>query len=364
MHIKQLTEKIVFDWWIFMGFVSFAVISVVLLYSSGSGQLFYAQKQLIYYLVCLITLFFVAQIPVQQIQKFSPFFYILLVMMLVFVFLKGQGQGAQRWIELGLFNIQPSEFMKVVLPIMLSWWLEKTNNSRNYLAIGLVYLLIVSIPLALIILQPDLGTSIMIGLTAGVIILLVGMPWKYILGLIALCLTVVPFLWVNMHSYQKQRVLTFLDPYTDPLGHGYHTIQSQIAIGSGGLSGKGWLQGTQSQLNFVPEQHTDFIFSLLAEEFGFLGILALFALYTFVLLRGLYIAYQAQETFARVLAASLIISFFLNAVVNMSMVLGLLPIVGLPLPLISYGGSSMLTHSLAFGLIMAISSERLYLLRK
>ena len=353
------------DAFLTIGFLLMTMTSLVLLYSAGGGELVYIKKQFINACIAFAALIFIAQIPVQFIHRIVPFCYFLGVLALIFVLTSGHaGKGAQRWLNLGFITIQPSEFMKILLPLMLAWWLDKTiNASPSYFAwIG--FAIISAIPLSLVILQPDLGTSIMIATTAIFIIVLSGISWKILFAAGSVAIASLPLLWINMHAYQKSRVLTFLDPAKDPLGAGYQTIQSQIAISTGRLEGKGWLNGTQSQLNFVPEQHTDFIFSILAEEFGFLGVIALFALLFAILLRGLSIAYQSENTFTRLLSATLIAGFFLNCIVNIAMVVGLLPIVGLPLPFISYGGSSLLTHAIGFGILMSCCKTKLYWLRK
>ncbi len=363
--LKSFAALITIDWYLLLLFLIFAVVSLVLLYSAGSGEFQYVQKQALNFLIAFISMLVIAQLPVRHIRTLTPWIYLLFIGLLIFVLFAGQtGKGAQRWISFGGISLQPSEIVKVILPAMLVWWLEKTRGSNQSIIVWLGFIILTCVPLALIVLQPDLGTSLMISANVIIIIIAIGVSKKKIAGLFALGISALPILWLNMHAYQKSRVLTFLDPFKDPLGHGYHVIQSQTAIGSGGIVGKGWLNGTQSQLNFVPEQHTDFIFSLLAEEFGFIGIIVLFLLYFCVLIRGLLIAWNAQNFFTQVLAISLTTSFFINAIVNIAMVTGLLPVVGLPLPLISYGGSALLTHALAFGLLISIGSHKLYIINK
>jgi rod shape determining protein RodA len=247
--------------------------------------------------------------------------------------------------------------VKLAVPLMIAWYLAKQPLPPKLKTIALTFILI-AIPVGLVAKQPDLGTSLLVG-SAGIFALfLAGISWRFIITLFGLAAAAAPVVWINMHNYQKQRVLTFLDPEKDPLGSGYHIIQSKIAIGSGGLFGKGWFNGTQSQLDFLPERHTDFIFAVLSEEFGLVGVLLLLSLYLFVILRGLYIASQAQETFGRLLAGSLILVFFVYLFVNTGMVSGLLPVVGVPLPLVSYGGTSLVTLMAGFGILMSIHTHR------
>jgi rod shape determining protein RodA len=291
-------------------------------------------------------------------QRWAPWIYGLGILLLIGVLLFGDiGKGAQRWLNLGVFKFQPSEMVKLAVPLMIAWYLAKQPLPPKLKTIALTFILI-AIPVGLIAKQPDLGTSLLVG-SAGIFALfLAGISWRFIITLFGLAAAAAPVVWMNMHNYQKQRVLTFLDPEKDPLGSGYHIIQSKIAIGSGGLFGKGWFNGTQSQLDFLPERHTDFIFAVLSEEFGLVGVLLLLLLYLFVILRGLYIASQAQETFGRLLAGSLILVFFVYLFVNTGMVSGLLPVVGVPLPLISYGGTSLVTLMAGFGILMSIHTHR------
>jgi rod shape determining protein RodA len=279
------------------------------------------------------------------------------LLLLAVLFFGDVGKGAQRWLNLGVFKFQPSEMVKLAVPLMIAWYLAKQPLPPKLKTIALTFTLI-AIPVGLIAKQPDLGTSLLVG-SAGIFALfLAGISWRFIITLFGLAAAAAPVVWINMHNYQKQRVLTFLDPEKDPLGSGYHIIQSKIAIGSGGLFGKGWFNGTQSQLDFLPERHTDFIFAVLSEEFGLVGVLLLLSLYLFVILRGLYIASQAQETFGRLLSGSLILVFFVYLFVNTGMVSGLLPVVGVPLPLVSYGGTSLVTLMAGFGILMSIHTHR------
>jgi len=284
--------------------------------------------------------------------------------MLVGVLLFGvSSKGAQRWLDLGVTRFQPSELMKIAVPMMVAWYI-----GRNHLPPRVIHLTIgfaiVMVPTVLIKEQPDLGTSILIASSGIFVLFLSGLSWRLIGFFSAtIALAAWPFWHYGMHDYQRQRVLTFLDPESDPLGSGYHIIQSKIAIGSGGIEGKGWLQGTQSQLEFLPERHTDFIFSVLSEEFGLFGVCLLLCMYLFIIGRGLYIAVNAQDAFGKLLAGALTLTFFVYVFVNIGMVSGLLPVVGVPLPLISYGGTSMVTLMAGFGIIMSIATDKRMLLK-
>jgi len=268
--------------------------------------------------------------------------------------------GSQRWINLGLFRFQPSEMMKLAVPLMVAWYLSDKTLPPNYQTIAIAIVLTL-VPALLIADQPDLGTALLITAAGMFVLLLSGIHWYLIVGSIMLAVISAPVFWYILHDYQQQRILTLLNPEADPLGTGYHIIQSKIAIGSGGIYGKGWLNGTQSHLEFLPECSTDFIFAVYGEEFGLVGSIFLLGIYLFILTRGVYIAVEAQDTFARLIAGSLIFTFFVYIFVNMGMVIGLLPVVGLPLPLISYGGTSSVTLMAGFGLLMAVHTHRRFL---
>lgn len=312
----------------------------------------------------IIGMFVLAQIPPATLKRLVILMYCLGLLMLVGVLLFGvSSKGAQRWLDLGITRFQPSELMKLAVPMMVAWYIGRNHLPPRplHLIIGFA---IVMLPTLLIKEQPDLGTSILIASSGVFVLFLSGLSWRLI-GFLSsvVALAAWPFWHYGMHDYQKQRVLTFLDPESDPLGSGYHIIQSKIAIGSGGIEGKGWLQGTQSQLEFLPERHTDFIFSVLSEEFGLFGVCILLSLYLFIIGRGLFIAVNAQEAFGKLLAGSLTLTFFVYIFVNIGMVSGLLPVVGVPLPLISYGGTSMVTLMAAFGIIMSIATDKRMLLK-
>ncbi len=347
------------DWPLFVGLLLLSALGLVVLYSAGGESSDVLFRQCVRLGLAFAVMIVVAQIPPHQFERWAPLLFGVGVVMLIAVLLVGTiGKGAQRWLDLGLFRFQPSELMKLALPMMVAWYLAGDTLPPKKRVIAVAGL-IIAIPSILIIKQPDLGTSILIASSGLCALLLAGISWKLIFGFGLISAAGAPLLWFfGMHDYQRQRVLTFLNPESDPLGAGYHIIQSKIAIGSGGLFGKGWLNGTQSQLEFLPERTTDFIFAVLAEEFGFIGILVLLLIYLYIIVRGLYIASQAQDTFTRLLAGSLTLTFFVYIFVNIGMVSGMLPVVGLPLPLVSYGGTSMVTMMTGFGILMSIHTHR------
>ncbi|HEY9150383.1 MAG TPA: rod shape-determining protein RodA [Gammaproteobacteria bacterium] len=299
-----------------------------------------------------------AQIPPAWLYRWAPWLYGAGILLLLAVLLVGDvGKGAQRWLDLGFIRFQPSEMMKLALPLMIAWYLSETRLPPSASRL-LVSAVLIILPVVLIARQPDLGTSLLIGSAGFFVLFLAGLQWRLLALLGGLVAAGLPVLWHFMRDYQRQRVITFLNPEQDPLGAGYHIIQSKIAIGSGGLFGKGWLNGTQAHLEFLPERSTDFIFAVLGEEFGLIGILVLLLLYAFIIVRGIYIATQAQDTFTRLLAGSLSLTFVVYIIVNTGMVTGLLPVVGLPLPLVSYGGTSMVTLMIGFGMLMSIHTHR------
>ncbi|MCE3283763.1 MAG: rod shape-determining protein RodA [Steroidobacteraceae bacterium] len=302
---------------------------------------------------------FVAQVPPRVMRIGAPFLYGVGVLLLVAVALVGDvAMGAQRWLDLGFVRFQPSELMKIAVPLCCAWYLHERPLPPDFTTLVTV-VMIVLVPTLLIAEQPDLGTALLVVAGGGLVILLAGLQLRYILGLVVLVGAAVPVVWMFLlHGYQKQRVLTFLNPQTDPLGAGYHTIQSQIAIGSGGMFGKGYMNGSQAQLEFLPERSTDFIFAVIGEEWGLVGCFVLMVLYLLVIGRGLYIATQAQDTFSRLIAGSLTLTFSVYVFVNSGMVAGLLPVVGVPLPLVSYGGTSLVTLMAGFGILMSVHSRR------
>lgn len=326
---------------------------------SASGQNFkLVQNQVLHILISLVVLGIAAHIPPRYYYNLAPWVYAVSLSLLIGVLLFGTtSKGAQRWLTLGNFRFQPAELMKLALPLMLAYYLNNKPLPVRYYDL-FICLLFILVPTLLVAKQPDLGTAILIMASGLLILYLAGISFKLILSAIAGGIILAPFLWLKLHDYQRQRIFTFLNPESDPLGNGYHIIQSKIALGSGGLLGKGWQNGTQSQLDFLPEQTTDFIFGVLGEEFGFRGIIMLFLLYLCLIARGLYIGLKAQDTFSRLLAGSLILVFFVYIAVNVGMVSGLLPVVGIPLPLVSYGGTSLVTLMASFGIILSIHKHR------
>lgn len=332
---------------------------LVVLYSASGENLDMVLRQAIRIGIGLCALIVTAQFSPHTLRLWTPWLYGFGILLLVLVMFTGDtAKGAQRWLDLGPLSVQPSELMKLAMPMMLAWYLHDRPLPPRFRDIA-VTLLLLLIPVLLIAEQPDLGTSLLVAAAGAFVIYLSGIRWRMIfLGLGTLAAAAWPVYRFLLHDYQRQRVLTFLDPERDPLGAGYHIIQSKIAIGSGGLFGKGWLNGTQSQLDFLPERHTDFIFAVLAEEFGLLGALTLLLLYAFIIGRCLQIALRADKTFSRLLAGSVALTFFVYVLVNIGMVTGVLPVVGVPLPLISYGGTSMVTLMTGFGLLMSINGNR------
>ncbi|MDJ0708967.1 MAG: rod shape-determining protein RodA [Woeseiaceae bacterium] len=307
--------------------------------------------------VGFVAMLIVAQLPPDFLRRWTPWGYLLGLILLVLVLFKGDvGQGARRWLDIGI-RFQPSEAMKLGVPMMAAWFLHDRQIPPKLGHIAIIAVMIV-VPTILIARQPDLGTSLLIAASGIIVIILAGMSFRLIVGLGIAAIPGALVLWNFMKDYQKQRVLTLLDPDSDPLGAGYNIIQSKIAIGSGGTFGKGWTNGSQAQLEFLPERDTDFIFAVLGEEFGLLGALTLLALYIFVIGRGLYIAVQAHDTYSRLLAGSISLTFMVYVFVNTAMVTGLVPVVGVPLPLVSFGGTSMVTLMAGFGILMSIHSHR------
>jgi rod shape determining protein RodA len=308
--------------------------------------------------VALVVMRVVAQIPPQRLMHLALPVYVVGLLLLGVALFGDISKGARRWLNLGFMRIQPSEMMKIAMPLMLAWYFQKHEallRLRDY-AIAAIILLI---PTALIARQPDLGTAILVFAAGFYVIFFAGLPWKIILGMVAAAGAAAPVVWGLLHDYQRARIMTLLDPEKDPLGKGFHIIQSTIAIGSGGFFGKGWGQGTQAQLEFIPERHTDFIFSVLAEEFGLFGNIVLLILYALLIARGLMIAANAATMFSRLLAGAITMIIFTYAFVNMGMVSGILPVVGVPLPLISYGGTALVTLFLGIGILMSIHRHRM-----
>lgn len=338
--------------------IAIALLGLAILYSATDQDMHHVWNQVVRLVVATVGMLVIAQVPPHWLKRVTPFAFAAGVLLLVAVLAVGStGKGAQRWLNLGLFRFQPAEMMKLAVPMMIAWYLhdKALPPGRMRLAVCAAMILV---PTALIAKQPDLGTALLVAGAGVFVLFFAGLRWRLILTLLLVAAAMAPVLWHFMHGYQRQRVLTFLNPESDPLGSGYHIIQSMIALGSGGLYGKGWLNGTQSHLDFLPEGSTDFILAVFGEEFGLLGILSLLALYMIIVVRGLYIATRAQTTFTRLLAGGLSVTFFFYVFVNAGMVTGLLPVVGLPLPLISYGGTSLVTVMAGFGILMSIHTHR------
>jgi len=355
---RNLAETLHLDAPLLICLIALSVVSLFVLYSASGQNIDIVWRQVVRLSVAFLIMLALAQVNPATLKRWTPWFFGLGIGLLLAVLFFGEtGKGAQRWLDLGLFRFQPSEMMKLSVPMMVAWYLSDhplpPSLKRLFMAC-----LIIMIPTLLIAKQPDLGTALLIA-GAGIFVLLFsGISWRLILISGTILTASAPVLWHFMRDYQRQRVLTFLNPEQSPLGAGYHIIQSKIAIGSGGLYGKGWLNGTQSQLNFLPERSTDFIFAAYAEEFGLFGILALLVAYLLIIMRGLLIANQAQDTYTRLLGGGLVMTFFIYIFVNIGMVTGLLPVVGVPLPLISYGGTSMVTLMASFGILMSIHTHR------
>lgn len=332
---------------------------LVILYSASGQEMDTVMRQGTRMLLALGVMIAMAQISPDTLRWWTPWIYGTGVVLLIVVLVAGDiGKGAQRWLDLGVIRFQPSEMMKIAVPMMVAWYLSEIVLPPSFKHIVVAFA-ITLVPALLIAKQPDLGTAVLIT-SAGIFVLLfAGLSFRLITYGALAALPLGYLLWTfGMHDYQRQRVLTFLDPGRDPLGSGYHIIQSEIAIGSGGVYGKGWLYGTQSHLDFLPERHTDFIFAVFGEEFGLFGAILLLAIYAFIVYRGIFIAVNGQDTFARLAAGALTMTFLIYIFINIGMVSGLLPVVGVPLPLISYGGSSMVTLLASFGILMSVHTHR------
>ena len=331
---------------------------LLVLLSASNASFARVSAQLVNMLVALGVMWVFANIPPHYLMRLALPVFLVGCALLLGVALFGEVvNGARRWLHIGITRIQPTELMKIAVPLMLAWYFSRHEASlklRNYFVAALMLVL----PVALIARQPDLGTALLIMASGCYVIFLAGLSWRVIIALAVAGLTSLPFLWSVLHDYQRQRILTLFDPTADPLGTGYHTIQSTIAVGSGGAFGKGWMNGTQTHLDFIPERTTDFIFAVYAEEFGLLGNAVLLGLFLFVIARAMVITANAPSLFARLLAGAITLTFFTYAFVNMGMVSGILPVVGVPLPLISYGGTSLVSICLGFGILMSINTHK------
>ena len=343
---------------LFIALLSLSIMGLVILYSAGGQDIDLILRQMLRLAIGFLVMFVIAQITPQQLSRWSIWAYGLGLSLLLLVLLSGEiGKGAQRWLDLGFVRFQPSEIMKLAVPLLIARYLASQPMPPR-LSVVTVAALLIGLPTFMIMKQPDLGTSLLIASSGVFVLLFAGLRWRYIVTVLGSIAVTAPFIWGLLHTYQKNRVLTFINPERDPLGTGYHIIQSKIAIGSGGMYGKGWLNGTQAHLDFLPERTTDFIFAVASEEFGLLGVIVLLTAFMFIVFRGIYIAIQAQDSFSRLLAGSITLTFFIYFFINIAMVSGILPVVGLPLPLVSYGGTSMVTLMASFGILMSIQTHR------
>jgi len=344
---------------LFVALCLLAGVGITVVFSASGRSIGVLEAQLIRFALAVVAMVMLAQIPPRLIRGATPWIYLLGLVLLLVVMVTGDiAMGAQRWLDLGVLRFQPSEIMKLAVPLACAWYLNDRPLPPSALSLILLGLIIL-LPTIIIAEQPDLGTALLVAAAGGMVVLLAGLPLRFILAVIGLLIPTAYGAWTFLlHDYQRQRVLTFLDPQTDPLGAGYHIIQSQIAIGSGGVFGKGYLNGSQAQLEFLPERSTDFIFAVIGEEWGLIGLITVLALYMFVIARALFLATQSQDTFARLAAGSLALTFCVYLIVNTGMVTGLLPVVGVPLPLISYGGTSMVTLMAGFGILMSLCAKK------
>ena len=334
-------------------------IGVLVVYSASGQNLKMVEHHLANIAIAVAALLALARLATPQyLRLFAPIAYAIGILLLIVVAATGHiGKGAQRWLDVGFIRFQPSEIMKLAVPMICAWYMHERPlppTLKDLIAMGIM----IAVPTGMIVLQPDLGTALLIAASGLIVMLLAGMQFRIVLISLPLLAGAAWGAWHFIHDYQRQRILTFLNPETDPLGAGYHIIQSQIAIGSGGIFGKGYMNGSQAQLEFLPERSTDFIFAVIGEEFGLLGQLLILALYGVVIGRALYLAMQGQDTFSRLTGGAIALSFFVYVFVNSGMVSGILPVVGVPLPMISYGGTSMVTLLAGFGILMALHSHR------
>ncbi len=337
--------------------VLLAAAGLTVLYSASNLDRAMVLGQALRFAIGAVLLVVVSRIPPNLLRTWTPWFYALAILLLLVVQVLGEGHGADRWLNLGLFRFQPSELMKLAMPMMIAWYLHPRPlppRWRDILAVGVL----IALPAVLVIKQPDLGTALLIAASGLFVLFLAGLQWWKIGAALVGLAAAAPVAWHFMHDYQRQRIRTFLHPQNDPLGAGWHILQSMIAVGSGGVFGKGFNQGTQSKLEFLPEHTTDFIFAVLGEEFGLVGVLLLLALYAFIVGRCLWIAANARDTWSRLVAGAFGLAFMVYVIVNGGMISGLLPVVGVPLPLVSYGGTSAITLLAGFGVVMSIHAHR------
>ncbi len=356
--LGNFLRKLHIDIPLFIGLLLTSTLSMIILYSAGSQDMNVLARQVSRVGLAFGLMIVLAHVDPYQFKRYATILFGIGIILLFAVLIMGRiSMGAQRWLDLGVFRFQPSEMIKLTTPMMVAWYLAEYSMPPKAKQLLIASILIL-IPTLLIAKQPDLGTALLVASSGAGVLFFAGLSWWIMLGIVAFLGALTPIIWHFMHEYQRDRVLTFLNPEADPLGRGYHIIQSKIAIGSGGVYGKGWLGSTQSELEFLPESSTDFIFAVFAEEFGLLGCLGLLTLYLLIIARCLYIASQAQDTFSRLLASSLAFTFFVYVFVNIGMVIGVLPVVGVPLPLISYGGTSIVTLLSGFGILMSIHTHK------
>ena len=343
---------------LFYAMLALTGISLLVVYSASAENLTVLAKHVVRLILGFGILFVVAQVRPEDLRRLGPILFLVALLLLIAVLGFGiVSKGARRWLGVGGISFQPSEVMKLALPMMLAWYFARVPLPPNLRHLAIASIVII-IPVALIARQPDLGTALLVLGSGFAMLFLAGMQWRILAAISALAAVAIPYAWGHLHGYQQKRILTLLDPASDPLGAGYHTLQGMIAIGSGGFFGKGWLNSSQAHLEYLPESSTDFIFAVFAEEFGLLGILVLLGIYLFIVYRGFTIAWLAQDSFTRMLAGGLTLVFFFYFFVNVGMVSGILPVVGVPLPLISYGGTAVVTLMAAFGMLMSIHTHR------
>jgi len=356
--LEELLDKI--DWPLLAALCGVMVASLVVQASASDGGMRAVLAQGARFAVGCIALLALSRVPPSRLRHWTPLVFGVTLALLPLVFVLGSGRSARLWINLGLFYLQPGELLKITVPMMLAWYLHSTRLPPKWLAV-FVSAAIIGVPVGLIILQPDLGTGMLVLASGAFTLFLAGLAWWRIGLFAALGLGSLPVAWLFLKPYQKDRIFVFLDPESDPLGTGWNIIQSKIAIGSGGWFGKGFGQGSQAHLDFLPERTTDFAFSVLSEEWGWVGVCVLFALYLFIVGRSLFIAAEARDTYSRLLAGSLALTFSVYVLVNGAMIAGLLPVVGIPMPLLSYGGTSAVSLLAAFGVVMSVKAHRKFM---
>jgi rod shape determining protein RodA len=338
--------------------LAIAGVGMITLVSASDQSVARLTSQALSLAFALVLMWAVANIAPQRLARVALPLYVVAVALLIAVAVGGTlVNGSRRWLSIGIARFQPSELMKIALPLMLAWYFQRRETRVNLLDYALA-LVLIAVPVVLVRRQPDLGTALIIGATGFYVLYLAGLSWKVIVGLVAVAAAAAPLIWPHLHDYQQERILTFLDPSRDPLGAGYHSSQASIALGSGGVIGKGWMNGTQTHLDFLPERHTDFIFAVFGEEFGLIGVAVLLLLYALLIGRALAITMNASTMFARLVSGAITLMFFTYAFVNMAMVSGLLPVVGVPLPLVSFGGTALISLFIGLGILMSVQANR------